>query len=111
MEKRAAEMKRLVAEAEAIDQGEDAQYGNGQRGDELPEELQFKQERLSRIEGAKAVLECEAREKANQERLDQDREREDRETSTQRRGRKPKALSERPMGTLSATSRTLSCRS
>ena len=44
-----AEVKRLIAEAEATDEREDGQYDKGRRGDELPEELRFKQGRLSRI--------------------------------------------------------------
>jgi transposase len=93
-----AEVKRLLAKAEAIDGAEDAQYGKGRRGDELPEELRFKQGRLSRIKEAKAVLEREAREQAKQERLDQEKERKDREASGERRGRPPKAPSEKPEG-------------
>jgi transposase len=93
-----AEVKRLLAKADAIDEVEDAQYGKGRHGDELPEELRFKQGRLSRIKEAKAVLEHEARERAQQERLDQEKKRPDREASGGRRGRPPKAPSEKPEG-------------
>ena len=31
-----AEIQRLLEEAEALDRAEDAQYGRGRRGDELP---------------------------------------------------------------------------
>jgi transposase len=93
-----AEVKRLLSEAEATDEVEDGQYGKGRRGDELPEELRFKQGRLSRIKEAKEVLEREAREKALRERLDQEKKREDRELSGDRRGRPPKAPLEKPDG-------------
>jgi transposase len=93
-----AEVKRLIAEAEATDGVEDGQYGKGRRGDELPEELRFKQGRLSRIKEAKEVLEREAREQAEQERLDQEKKRQDQEASGDRRGRPPKAPSEKPDG-------------
>jgi hypothetical protein len=93
-----AEVKRLIAEAEAADEVEDGQYGKGRRGDELPEELRFKQGRLSRIKEAKEVLEREAREQAQRERLDQEKKRQDREVSGDRRGRPPKAPSEKPDG-------------
>ena len=51
----------LLAEAEAVDAAEDAQYGKGSRGDELPEELRFRQQRLEKIRQAKEALEAEAR--------------------------------------------------
>ena len=70
----------------------------GQRGDELPEELRFKQGRLSRIKEAKEVLEREAREQAEQERLEQEKKRQDREASGEHRGRPPKAPLEKPDG-------------
>ena len=93
-----AEVKRLLSEAEATDEGEDGQYSKGRRGDELPEELRFKQGRLSRIKEAKEVLEREAREQAQQERLDQEKKRQDREASGDHCGRPPKAPSEKPDG-------------
>jgi hypothetical protein len=49
----------LLAAAEAADQAEDAQHG-ALRGDELPDELRFRQERLKKIQQAKAALEAEA---------------------------------------------------
>jgi transposase len=93
-----AEVKRLFAAAEATDEVEDSQYGKGRRGDELPEGLRFKQGRLSRIKEAKEILEREAREQAQQERLDQEKKRQDREASGDRRGRPPKAPSGKPDG-------------
>ena len=55
-----AEMRALLRKAEIIDAQEDGQYGKGQRGDELPEELQRRSSRLAWIRKAKAELEAEA---------------------------------------------------
>jgi len=60
----AAEVERLLAEAEALDDKEDKKYGKGVRGDELPKELRFKQARLAKIRQAKQALEEEARREA-----------------------------------------------
>lgn len=54
------EMRALLRKAEIIDAQEDGQYGQGKRGDELPEELQRRQSRLEWIRKAKAELEAEA---------------------------------------------------
>jgi len=54
----------LLREAGAIDEEEDRRYGKNRRGDELPEELRFREGRLEKIREAKAALEREAREKA-----------------------------------------------
>src|SRR2546425_5074250 len=51
-----AEVKELLARADATDAAEDAQYGAGRRGDELPAELQRRESRLARIREAKKVL-------------------------------------------------------
>ncbi len=59
-----AQVAQLLAEAEAVDVAEDAQYGKGRRGDELPEELRLRQRRLEKIRQAKAALEAEARAEA-----------------------------------------------
>jgi transposase len=62
-----AEVTELLAQAEATDAQENAQYGKGKRGDELPEELARREGRLARIRAAKAALEQEAKEKAQQQ--------------------------------------------
>src|ERR1700730_6939707 len=59
-----AEVRRLLAEAEAADAKEDAQYGADQRGDELPAELQRRETRLKKIREAKRALEERARQSA-----------------------------------------------
>ncbi|NIV75395.1 MAG: IS1182 family transposase [Gammaproteobacteria bacterium] len=57
----AQEVEGLLARAEAVDAEEDARYGEGVRGEELPEELRRRESRLARIREAKAALEAEAR--------------------------------------------------
>ena len=55
------EVAALLAQAQQIDTAEDAQYGQGKRGDELPAELARRESRLAKIRAAKAALEAEAR--------------------------------------------------
>jgi transposase len=55
-----AEIAALLRKAELIDAQEDARYGKGKRGDELPNELQRRQDRLDALSKAKAELEAEA---------------------------------------------------
>lgn len=58
------EIEALLREAEAVDAEEDKQYGMDRRGDELPEELTFKEGRLRKIQEAREALEAEARQEA-----------------------------------------------
>ncbi len=53
----------LLAEAERVDEEEDELFGRDRRGDELPEELQRREQRLKRIREAKQALEAEAAER------------------------------------------------
>ncbi len=55
------EIQEMLAEAEATDSEEDERFGRENRGDELPEELERKEERLQTIQQAKADLEKEAK--------------------------------------------------
>jgi hypothetical protein len=55
-----AEITGLMDEAEKVDAAEDAKYGQGKRGDELPAELHRREERLKKIRAAKEALEAEA---------------------------------------------------
>jgi len=73
----------------------DGRYGKGRRGDELPEELRFKQSRLAKIKEAKEALAREARQEAERKRPEQEKKSEER---SDRRGRPPKAPSEKPDG-------------
>ncbi|HVL17407.1 MAG TPA: transposase, partial [Gemmatimonadales bacterium] len=61
-----AEIAELLRRAEQADRDEDARYGADRRGDELPAELARRESRLEKIRAAKAALEAEAREQAQQ---------------------------------------------
>lgn len=56
-----ANVRALLEEAEAVDAEEDVRFGTDRRGDELPEELQRREQRLQRIQEAKVALEEQAR--------------------------------------------------
>ena len=62
-----AEVKQLLARAEAADAEEDARYGKNRKGDELPAELERRQTRIQKIREAKKALEQRARAKAEAE--------------------------------------------
>jgi transposase len=101
MKKRRAELKaevaELVARAEAVDAEEDAEFGKGVRGDEIPEELRFRETRLAKIEEAMAALEAEAKAEADAKRAEiAEKEKAREEEGRPRRGRRPKAPSDKP---------------
>jgi len=88
------EVEALLKQAEETDAAEDALYGKGRRGDELPEELQRRESRLKKIQQAKAELEKEAAEKAEQERAEAEarlaaRREQEETTGKKQRGREP----------------------
>ncbi len=56
------EIEALLDRAGAVDAQEDARYGEACRGDELPEELRRREDRLAAIRAAKARLEARQRE-------------------------------------------------
>jgi transposase len=62
-----AEIAALLTQAQQIDEAEDAALG-ARRGDELPEELRFREQRLAKIHEAKARLEAQAQAAAEAER-------------------------------------------
>ena len=62
----AREVDDLLKRAQEVDEEEDRRYGRDRRGDELPEELAFRESRLRKIREAKAALEAEAKEAAEQ---------------------------------------------
>ena len=88
------EIAALLAEAQRVDAAEDAQYGQGRRGNELPAELARRESRLAKIREAKAALEAEAKVEAAtageaaQAKL-AERERQTRETGRPPKGRPP----------------------
>jgi transposase len=89
-----AEIEALLKQAEDVDAAEDAEYGKGRRGDELPDELARRESRLKKIAQAKAELEQEAREKAERERVEAEaklaaRRDEEKRTGKKKRGREP----------------------
>lgn len=59
-----AEVAKILAEAEAVDAAEDAEFGADRRGDELPAELATREGRLAKMREAKAAIEAEAAERA-----------------------------------------------
>ena len=57
----AAEVAELLRRAQEVDDEEDRRYGKDKRGDELPEELAFREGRLQKIREAMAALEARPR--------------------------------------------------
>ena len=97
LEELEAEVLRLLKEAQAVDNAEDALYGKGKGGDELPEELRFRQKRLGKIKEAMASLEQEAKAEADGKRKEMaEKEQALKEQGKKRRGKNPKAPSEKP---------------
>jgi len=101
MEKKAeeleAEVKRLLEQAQAVDDDEDSRYGKSRRGDELPDELRFKQDRLKKIKEAMKSLEIEAKAKADAKRREiLQKEQALEKEGKKRRGKKPKEPSDKP---------------
>jgi len=88
------EVKRLLELAEKVDGAEEQEYGRGQRGDELPAELARRESRLSKIRQAKAELEEEARQRAEQAAAQaqakiEERRLKEQQTGKKARGREP----------------------
>jgi transposase len=91
------EVRRMMEEAEAKDAEEDKLYGPDRRGDELPEELQDRRKRLTRLKEAKARLEREAAvEAAKQAEKMAQRNEEEKKSGQKKRGRKPKQPDDTP---------------
>jgi transposase len=89
------EIEALLKQAEQTDAAEDAQYGKGKRGDELPKELARRESRLKKLEQAKTELEQEAREQAEGERAEAEaklaaRRDEQQQTGKKKGGREPR---------------------
>lgn len=68
-----AEVARLLAAAQGIDEAEDELYGPGKRGDELPAELRDPETRLAKIRALKAELDEEAKAAAAAERAQKEK--------------------------------------
>ena len=72
------EIRELLNRAEATDAEEDERYGRDRRGDELPEELSRRKDRLKKIRAARKALEGKAKAAAQEEgkrRKEEDRKR------------------------------------
>lgn len=82
------EVEELLRRAEETDAAEDAQYGKGKRGDELPAELARRESRLVKIREAKAALEQEAKEKAERQRAEAEAKIAERREQEARTGKK-----------------------
>ncbi len=87
-EQLSAEVAALLAEAERVDEQEDALYGKQSRGDELPKELQRRESRLEKIRAAKEALEREAKERAECAAVEARERLREREAKEAARGRK-----------------------
>jgi transposase len=68
------QVRQLLAEAERVDAAEDARYGRNRSGDELPAELQRREDRLLRIRAAKRALEQRAGEEAAEKDAEKDKD-------------------------------------
>jgi transposase len=91
-----AEIAALLQQAQEIDAQEDAALGS-RRGDELPAELQHREQRLAVIAAAQQRLEEQARAEAEAERQRRaEAEAERQRTGKKRRGREPQPVSEVP---------------
>lgn len=92
-EKLKAQIQDLLERAEAVDAAEDKKEKEGQT-DKLPKELARRESRLKKIQEAKAALEAEARQKAEQKKAQAEsriaeRERQEQETGKKIGGRPP----------------------
>ena len=96
VERLRAEIAALVQQAQDLDASEDAVLGS-RRGDELPDELARREQRLATIEAAKQRLEAEASAEAaveGQRRAEAEAERQ--RTGQKRRGREPRPIDDTP---------------
>src|SRR5712691_11543293 len=90
------EIAALLEQAHQQDAAEDATLGS-RRGDELPDELQLRQERLAKIQEAQQRLEAQAHAEAEAERQRRAEAEADRQAKGQkRRGKEPQPVSEVP---------------
>jgi transposase len=96
IERLEAEIERLLKQAEQLDAEQDAALGS-RRGDELPDELKRREDRLAKIREARARLEAEARARADEEQRRRDDEQARREAEgRQRRGKGPDPIDPTP---------------
>lgn len=82
------QVNKLLKDAQTCDELEDARYGKGKRGDELPEELRYRESRLKKIQQAMQELKEEAQQEAREK-----EEKRNKHKKNKARGRPPKAPS------------------
>jgi murein DD-endopeptidase MepM/ murein hydrolase activator NlpD len=87
------EIDALLKQADETDAAEDAQYGKGKRGDELPDELARRESRLAKLQKAKAELEQEARQKAEVQRAEAEAKLAERRAQEEQTSKKPRGRS------------------
>ncbi len=86
-----AEVGRILKEAGEVDEREDELYGKDLRGDELPEGLGTKKDRVRRLlEAEKRLEEAEEAARAEQAEKVEKRREEEEKTGRKKRGRKPR---------------------
>jgi transposase len=96
IERLKTEIDQLLKEAEQLDAEQDAALGS-RRGDELPDELKRREDRLAKIGEAKARLEAEAGVKADEEQRRRDQAQARREAEGRKRpGKEPAAVDPTP---------------
>lgn len=84
------EVEKILAEARETDAREDALHGKERRGDELPESMRNKRDRLKRLRVCKARLDAEAEAEAEKQREKiKAREAEEKKTGRKKKGNKP----------------------
>ena len=90
------EVAALMQQAEQTDAEQDATLGS-RRGDELPEELKRREDRIEAIEAAMKRLEAESQQAADAQRREREQAQAEREEQgTKPRGRQPKEIDDRP---------------
>jgi transposase len=90
------EIEQLLAQADRVDAEQDAALGS-RRGDELPDELKRREERLAKIRVAKERLEAEARVRAEEEQRERDAAEAERQAAGKtRRGKEPAPVDPTP---------------
>ena len=96
VERLRGEINALLQQAEQTDAEQDAAQGS-RRGDELPDELKRREDRLAAIEEAMQRLEQEAKEKAEAKRCEREQAQAERKAKGEkRRGPEPKPISDAP---------------
>jgi transposase len=96
LERLKSEIEQLLKQADQVDAEQDAALGS-RRGDELPAELKRREDRLAKIQEAKARLEAEARAKAEEEQHRRDEEQAKRAAEGRpRRGKEPAPIDPTP---------------